>query len=87
MPIITSDNPRSEDPQKIMDDIASGTRGGIPSFVDREEAIEYAVNLAAIDDIVLIAGKGHESYQEIGMEKRQFDDRIVATKAVERRLR
>jgi UDP-N-acetylmuramoyl-L-alanyl-D-glutamate--2,6-diaminopimelate ligase len=93
--VITSDNPRSEDPGRIIDEVNLGAqpetrhRGAdVHSIVDRREAILYAVSSAARDDVVLIAGKGHEKYQEIGGVTLPFDDVAVAREALEaRRLR
>lgn len=81
--IITSDNPRSEDPEQIIRDIEEGLntaakRKYIP-ITDRKEAIRTAVNLAAAEDILLIAGKGHEKYQEIKGVKYPFDDKQILT--------
>jgi UDP-N-acetylmuramoyl-L-alanyl-D-glutamate--2,6-diaminopimelate ligase len=72
--IVTSDNPRTEDPLKIIDDIVPSIPAGkvIP---DRREAIRHAVSLASADDILLVAGKGHEDYQILGTVKHHFDDR------------
>jgi len=78
--IVTSDNPRTEDPESIIDQIVVG----IPSNCswmresDRERAIAQAIAEAELGDCVLIAGKGHEDYQIIGREKRHFDDVEVA---------
>jgi UDP-N-acetylmuramoyl-L-alanyl-D-glutamate--2,6-diaminopimelate ligase len=91
--IITSDNPRSEDPQRIIDEIKrgipSGPSGGrapdIQAVVDRREAIEQAVDHAQPGDLVLIAGKGHEKYQQIGDRVLPFDDGAVARAALARR--
>ncbi len=79
--ILTSDNPRSEDPGAILKDMeaglnSAGRRKSI-SIVDRKEAIKTAVNLANGEDIILVAGKGHEKYQIIGSNKLHFDDREV----------
>ncbi len=83
--IITSDNPRSEEPASILRDIEAGITGRNYRVVaDRAEAIQLGINLAGDNDIVLIAGKGHEDYQEIAGEKFPFDDRDVA-KMAERR--
>jgi len=87
--IVTSDNPRSEDPAAIIADILAGRRdepGARPFEVleNRREAIVRAVGLAAPGDIVLIAGKGHEDYQIIGTEKLHFDDREEARAAIEK---
>nr|WP_284500028.1 UDP-N-acetylmuramoyl-L-alanyl-D-glutamate--2,6-diaminopimelate ligase [Microbulbifer sp. GX H0434] len=83
--IATSDNPRSEDPQKIIDDILEGAASNIETEVDRASAIARAVDAAAPGDIVLIAGKGHEDYQIIGAEKIHFCDREQATAALRKR--
>lgn len=75
--ILTSDNPRSEDPQKIIEDIASGIPDGtnFEKIPDREMAILRAAALAGTEDTVLIAGKGHEDYQEIQGVRHNMDDR------------
>ena len=83
--IATSDNPRSEDPQKIIDDILEGAASNIEVEVDRAAAIARAVQAAAPGDIVLIAGKGHEDYQIIGAERIHFCDREQAAKALKAR--
>ena len=78
--IVTSDNPRNEDPQQIVEAVAAGVtqEGGNPRlFVDRREAIAEAMSEAAPDDCVLIAGKGHETVQLIGAQRLRFDDRDV----------
>lgn len=77
--IVTSDNPRSESPLAIIDEIVAGVsqRGAVEIVVDREEAINTALAAARPGDIVLIAGKGHETEQIIGTERRHFDDREV----------
>ena len=83
MLIVTSDNPRTEDPERIIADMTAGTESGDPGVVvitDREEAIKRAVYEAESGDTVLIAGKGHEDYQIIGTEKIHFDDREIAEK-------
>lgn len=85
--IITSDNPRSEDPRKIIEDILKGV--GRDNYVvkeDRREAIYYAIDIAEPGDIVLIAGKGHETYQIFRDKTVHFDDREVATEAINRRM-
>ena len=89
--VITSDNPRKEDPAQIIKDILQG----IPSsaqkganytvIINRQEAIEYAINLASQNDLVLIAGKGHENYQVLGTQTIHFDDREVARSALRKR--
>ncbi|MFC6632528.1 UDP-N-acetylmuramoyl-L-alanyl-D-glutamate--2,6-diaminopimelate ligase [Microbulbifer taiwanensis] len=83
--IVTSDNPRSEDPQKIIDDILEGAASNIEVEIDRAAAIARAVTSAEPGDIVLIAGKGHEDYQIIGREKIHFCDREQAAAALKRR--
>lgn len=73
--VVTSDNPRHEDPQQIIDQILLGCQSPhCVAIVDRKTAIEHAINLAEINDVVLIAGKGHEKYQIIGSETFSFDD-------------
>ena len=77
--ILTSDNPRTEDPEKILDDMEAGitpdVRRKVLRIRDRREAIKTAVMLAGPGDVVLVAGKGHENYQEINGIKHHFDDR------------
>ncbi|HSU77058.1 MAG TPA: UDP-N-acetylmuramoyl-L-alanyl-D-glutamate--2,6-diaminopimelate ligase [Burkholderiales bacterium] len=80
--IITSDNPRSEDPLRIIEAIAGGMRAVAPREPDRRRAIERAVLDAAPQDVVLIAGKGHESYQEIAGRRLPFSDQAVARAAL-----
>lgn len=79
--IFTSDNPRSEDPEQILRDMEAGLNTAAKrkyiAIVDRKEAIKTAVSLAKPDDIVLIAGKGHEKYQEVKGVKHPFDDKQV----------
>jgi UDP-N-acetylmuramyl-tripeptide synthetase len=76
--IITSDNPRDEDPEAILDEIERGmTAGQFIRVVDRESAIRKAVSLLETGDVLLIAGKGHEKYQEISGRKRFFSDREI----------
>jgi UDP-N-acetylmuramoyl-L-alanyl-D-glutamate--2,6-diaminopimelate ligase len=77
--ILTNDNPRSEDPQQIISDIQAGMAASADVRVemDRAKAIERALELAQAQDIVLIAGKGHEDYQLIGISKHHFSDREV----------
>ncbi|HLA47807.1 MAG TPA: hypothetical protein VJ084_01090, partial [Nitrospinota bacterium] len=92
--IITSDNPRSEDPLKIIEEIEAGVSSQ-ESIVrsqrhikisDRREAIEFAINNASKGDIVIIAGKGHEDYQIFRDKKIHFDDREVAREAIKKRV-
>ncbi|KTD65802.1 UDP-N-acetylmuramoyl-L-alanyl-D-glutamate--2,6-diaminopimelate ligase [Legionella spiritensis] len=77
--IITSDNPRSEDPYQIMEDIVQGLSGNNPVYkiADRKEAISRAIELGNDEDIILIAGKGHETYQQIGRTYHHFSDQEV----------
>ncbi len=84
--VVTSDNPRSEDPQAILQQVARGLpRGRGRLEVDRRMAIARAVREAAPDDVVLIAGKGHEDYQEIAGQRLPFSDVHEAAKALEAR--
>jgi UDP-N-acetylmuramoyl-L-alanyl-D-glutamate--2,6-diaminopimelate ligase len=84
--VITSDNPRSEDPARIIDEIVLGTPqqgpAEIVTILDRREAIEDAVRRAGAGDVVLVAGKGHEKYQEIAGRVLPFDDVAVAREAL-----
>ncbi len=73
--IVTSDNPRTEEPMAIIDDIIVGITDSHTVIEDRKEAIEYACRIADKDDIVVIAGKGHEDYQIIGTVKHHFSDK------------
>lgn len=78
--IITSDNPRFEDPQAIMDDIVQGmkrTTGDFIQIADRKEAIRYAILNGRKDDVIVLAGKGHEDYQEIKGVHYPMDERIL----------
>ncbi|HVF46825.1 MAG TPA: UDP-N-acetylmuramoyl-L-alanyl-D-glutamate--2,6-diaminopimelate ligase, partial [Pyrinomonadaceae bacterium] len=87
--IITSDNPRNEDPMAIVSEIEVGVRSTDSQYEvisDRREAIYRAVALARRDDVVIIAGKGHETYQIVGGNKFHFDDREVAAEALDRRI-
>lgn len=82
-PIFTSDNPRSEDPIEILKDMEAGVKGKEYQLIpDRREAIFYGVKNASSGDVILIAGKGHETYQQIGDKILEFDDRVVALEAV-----
>ena len=80
--IVTSDNPRSEDPLAIIQDVLQGTGTDVEIDPDRRSAIGRAIGLAAPGDVVVIAGKGHEQGQEIAGEKLPFDDRVVAREAL-----
>ena len=76
--IITSDNPRDEDPQAIIDDIKTGikkTDGVYVEIIDRKEAIRYAIKNGRPGDVIVLAGKGHEDYQEIRGVKYPMDER------------
>ncbi len=86
--IVTSDNPRTEKPQQIFNDVAKGLPDDAEVIIepDRSLAIHTAVSMAASDDVVLIAGKGHENYQIIGSDKIYFDDREEAKKAIRLKL-
>ena len=82
--IVTSDNPRKEDPLAIIEDIKPGmTRGNYEVIVDRKEAIFKAIAMAEPRDIILIAGKGHETYQEFADHTAPFDDVAVARQALD----
>ena len=85
--IFTSDNPRSEDPAQIIKDMEAGVsiaaRRKYISIVDRKEAIKTAISLANEEDIILVAGKGHEKYQEIKGVKNHFDDKEVVKEMFE----
>lgn len=83
--IITSDNPRTEDPTEIVKEIEVGTKktkGKYIAIVDRIEAIKYAINMANKNDIIVLAGKGHETYQEINGKKYPFDEREIIKKLI-----
>lgn len=85
--IITSDNPRSENPERILDDIEAGVRSvrsDLARITSRRDAISEAVKAAREGDVVLIAGKGHEDYQIIGKKKLPFDDKIEVLKALKK---
>ncbi|HHO68064.1 MAG TPA: UDP-N-acetylmuramoyl-L-alanyl-D-glutamate--2,6-diaminopimelate ligase [Gammaproteobacteria bacterium] len=84
--ILTSDNPRSEDPQRIIEEIAAGARepARLQRIVDRAEAIDAAIAVAGPDDLVLVAGKGHEDYQQIGVRRLAFSDRARVQRALRR---
>ncbi len=84
--IITSDNPRTEDPLKIIHEIETGLKETKCTYLvnsDRREAIHLAMQKAKTHDVVIIAGKGHETYQIIGADKFHFDDREIALEALE----
>jgi UDP-N-acetylmuramoyl-L-alanyl-D-glutamate--2,6-diaminopimelate ligase len=84
--ILTSDNPRTEDPEKILDDMEAGISTEMKKktlrIADRREAIRTAVMMANPGDVILVAGKGHEPYQEINGVRHHFDDREELEKAL-----
>jgi UDP-N-acetylmuramoyl-L-alanyl-D-glutamate--2,6-diaminopimelate ligase len=76
--VVTSDNPRTEDPERIIDDVVAGfTHAGYVRLADRREAIVHALSVARADDVVLLAGKGHETYQVIGTTNVPFDEKAI----------
>jgi UDP-N-acetylmuramoyl-L-alanyl-D-glutamate--2,6-diaminopimelate ligase len=76
--VLTSDNPRTEDPERILDDLAVGLEGaGFARISDRRAAIRHALEIARDGDTVLLAGKGHETYQVLGRDTLPFDERTV----------
>lgn len=83
--IITSDNPRTEKPEKIVEEIEEGakkSKGKYVSIVDRTEAIKYAIDMATKADIIVLAGKGHETYQEINGVKKHYDEREIIKEVI-----
>jgi UDP-N-acetylmuramoyl-L-alanyl-D-glutamate--2,6-diaminopimelate ligase len=96
--VLTSDNPRSEDPRRILEEVEAGAKQagstrieaselagatqGYCTLIDRREAIATAIRAASAGDTVLLAGKGHETYQIIGTERTHFDDREEARAAI-----
>ena len=85
--IITSDNPRTEEPEEIVKQIEEGikkTKGNYEVIVDRTDAIMQAIKMANKRDIVVLAGKGHEPYQEINGKKYPFDERIIVRELIEK---
>ena len=85
--IITSDNPRTENPKLIVDQIEEGikkTKGKYEVVIDRKEAIEKAIKMANKTDIIILAGKGHEPYQEINGKKYDFDEREIVKNIIEK---
>ena len=84
--IITSDNPRFEEPQAIIDDIKTGigrTKGKYVEICDRKEAIKYAIEHGQTGDVIVLAGKGHEDYQEIKGVKHPMDERVLIREILE----
>jgi UDP-N-acetylmuramoyl-L-alanyl-D-glutamate--2,6-diaminopimelate ligase len=86
--VLTSDNPRTEDPEKILEDVLAGIPDILQPIVisDRATAIRTAILQAQPGDGILLAGKGHEDYQIIGTEKIHFDDREQARAALQQRI-
>ena len=86
---LTSDNPRSEDPNAILDEIAQGfsnlAKSKVQREVDRRRAIQNAIAACRPGDVLVIAGKGHENYQHIGSEKLPFSDSTVALESLKDR--
>ena len=88
--VVTSDNPRSEDPEAILMDVRAGVAAAGKTaryVVDRREALAEAFRLARAGDVVLVAGKGHETHQVVGNRALPFDDRLVARALLEERAR
>ena len=84
--IVTSDNPRKENPEDIINNITAGMKSKkYQIIVNREEAIKQAIAMAESGDAIVIAGKGHEDYQIIGTKKIHFDDKEVALKYINER--
>lgn len=82
--VVTSDNPRTESPEAIMDQIVAGISGECLRVADRNEAIRWAIEGATAEDVVLLAGKGHEIHQDVQGTRQPFDDRLVAQYWLER---
>lgn len=86
--IVTSDNPRTEDPNAIIDEIVEGLKNKTTPhkvICDRAEAIKWAIDNHLPDDVILLAGKGHEDYQVVGHEKRHMDEREIVAEHIEKR--
>ena len=86
--IVTSDNPRTEDPNAIIDEIVEGLKSKTTPhkvICDRAEAIKWAIDNHLPDDVILLAGKGHEDYQVVGHEKRHMDEREIVAEHIEKR--
>lgn len=86
--IVTSDNPRTEDPQEIINEIVAGIKGRENRYkviCDRVEAIKWAIDNHMPDDVILLAGKGHEDYQVVGHEKHHMDEREIVAEHIEKR--
>ena len=85
--VVTSDNPRNESPENIISDIFLGSSDAAHRIIDRSAAINFAIKSASNQDVILIAGKGHEDYQLIENKKINFSDKLVSQKALELRLK
>ncbi len=86
--IVTSDNPRTEDPQEIINEILAGMKSGENQYkviCDRVEAVQWAIDKHLPNDVILLAGKGHEDYQVVGTEKHHLDEREVIAEHIEKR--
>ena len=85
--IVTSDNPRTEEPMAIIEEIVSGMskKNSYKIICDREEAIRWAIDNAHSGDVILLAGKGHEDYQVVGHEKRHMDEREIVAEHLAKR--
>lgn len=84
--IVTSDNPRFEEPEAIIEDILTGVKKADGAYVtvpDRKEAIRYAILNAEDEDVIVLAGKGHEDYQEICGVKYPMDERVLIREIIE----
>jgi UDP-N-acetylmuramoyl-L-alanyl-D-glutamate--2,6-diaminopimelate ligase len=82
--ILTSDNPRTEDPERILDDIEEGMTRPHERIEDREQAVTRAIELAGRKDVVILAGKGHETYQVRGTTHYPFDERQIVRRVLGR---
>ncbi|MCL2081594.1 MAG: UDP-N-acetylmuramoyl-L-alanyl-D-glutamate--2,6-diaminopimelate ligase, partial [Oscillospiraceae bacterium] len=80
--VITSDNPRFEKPESIIGDILAGCKGGVAAITDRREAIAHALDTAVTGDVVMLCGKGHETYQEINGQKYHMDEREIVKQCI-----
>ena len=88
--VVTSDNPRDEDPKDIMTDILTGVmkaQGEYVTVADRKEAIRYCINNARVGDVIVLAGKGHENYQEIRGKKFPMDERQMIIDIVQEKTK
>ena len=88
--IVTSDNPRTEDPDAIIAEIVAGLENSSTEhkiICDRAEAIKWAIDKHMPNDVILLAGKGHEDYQVVGTEKHHMDEREIVAEHIEKRKR